>query len=50
MKVPFLAEVLNVAAPGPGGWLLIIGMSLMPLAAGQIGLTLMKSRGNNKGI
>ena len=42
--VPILAEVLDVARPGLSGWLLIFGMSLLPLVAGQIVLAVMKSR------
>jgi hypothetical protein len=30
-----LAEVLAVASPGPEGWLLVAGMSALPLVAGQ---------------
>jgi Ca2+-transporting ATPase len=35
MWVPVLAEVLAVASPGPEGWLLVAGMSALPLVAGQ---------------
>ena len=42
--VPILAGVLHVANPGTDGWLLIIGMSLLPVIVGQIALILMKSR------
>jgi Ca2+-transporting ATPase len=42
--VPILAEVLHVVNPGTDGWLLIIGMSLLPLLVGQIALIFMKSR------
>jgi Ca2+-transporting ATPase len=42
--VPVLAKVLNVVNPGMDGWLLIIGMSLLPLLIGQVVLFFMKSR------
>jgi Ca2+-transporting ATPase len=42
--VPILAEVLDVARPGLSGWLLIFGMSLLPLVVGQIVLRVMKNR------
>jgi len=35
-RVPLLASVLRVVDPGADGWLLVLGMSLIPLAAGQI--------------
>jgi Ca2+-transporting ATPase len=34
--IPFLANVLGLAAPGLPGWSLIIAMSLIPLAVGQV--------------
>ena len=34
--VPTLATVLKVTDPGPRGWGLVIGMSLVPLAFGQL--------------
>jgi Ca2+-transporting ATPase len=46
--VPVLAMVLDVADPGPKGWLLIFGMSLLPLAVGQTALAI-KSRTKVKG-
>jgi len=42
--VPILAEVLDVARPGLNGWLVIFGMSLLPLVAGQIVLGVMKNK------
>ena len=33
--VPPLADVLSVVSPGPDGWALVLGMSLIPLALGQ---------------
>ncbi|MBW2505735.1 MAG: cation-transporting P-type ATPase, partial [Deltaproteobacteria bacterium] len=48
--VPILAEVLDVARPGLSGWLLIFGMSLLPLVAGQIVLAVMKSRTVGSGL
>ena len=42
--VPLLAEVLDVSRPSPKGWLLILGMSLLPLVGGQLVLRVMKSR------
>ncbi|NNM32040.1 MAG: cation-transporting P-type ATPase, partial [Gemmatimonadetes bacterium] len=33
--VPGLNEVLNLRAPGPSGWGLVLGMSLVPLGVGQ---------------
>ena len=44
VAVPLLAQVLDVVNPGPEGWLLILGMSLLPLAVGQIALGVMKDR------
>lgn len=35
--VPVLASVLSVVDPGPRGWGLVIGMSLLPLILGQLG-------------
>ncbi|MDX1774966.1 MAG: cation-transporting P-type ATPase [Desulfobulbales bacterium] len=43
--VPLLAQVLQVTDPGATGWMLIIGMSLLPMIVGQIGLTAMKILG-----
>jgi Ca2+-transporting ATPase len=34
--VPVLSTVLKLAAPGPSGWALVFGMSLVPLIAGQL--------------
>ncbi|MGB7441370.1 MAG: cation-transporting P-type ATPase [Coleofasciculaceae cyanobacterium] len=34
--VPFLSKALQTTDPGVNGWLLIIGMSLVPLVVGQI--------------
>jgi P-type Ca2+ transporter type 2C len=34
--VPFLSAVLQTADPGVRGWLLIIGMSFVPLVVGQV--------------
>jgi len=42
--VPLLAGVLDVTRPGLNGWLLILGMSLLPLAAGQLVLIVLKMR------
>jgi Ca2+-transporting ATPase len=42
--VPLMAEVLNVTNPGAKGWLLILGMSLLPLILGQISLMVLKGR------
>jgi Ca2+-transporting ATPase len=42
--VPVLAKVLNVANPGMEGWMLIIGMSFLPLLIGQLVLFVMKIR------
>jgi Ca2+-transporting ATPase len=47
--VPLLAKVLNVANPGPKGWLLILVMSLLPLVIGQIALAVMRSREKDEG-
>ncbi len=46
--IPVLAMVLDVADPGPKGWLLIFGMSLLPLVVGQTALGLMRSRINDR--
>ena len=45
--IPVLASVLNVADPGTSGWLLILGMSLLPMVFGQAALVVLKGR--NKG-
>jgi len=42
--VPLLAEVLNVANPGPNGWILIFIMSMVPMVVGQIALAVLKNR------
>jgi Ca2+-transporting ATPase len=34
--VPLFAEILGVVPPSINGWLLILGMSFVPLVAGQI--------------
>jgi Ca2+-transporting ATPase len=34
--VPFLADLLGVVDPGLTGWLLVLGLSLVPLVFGQI--------------
>jgi P-type Ca2+ transporter type 2C len=34
--VPFLADLLKLSRPGPDGWALVIGLSLIPLILGQI--------------
>jgi Ca2+-transporting ATPase len=34
--VPFLADILGIVRPGPTGWALVIGFSLVPLVVGQI--------------
>lgn len=34
--VPFLSQALQTVDPGVNGWLLIIGMSLVPLVVGQV--------------
>jgi Ca2+-transporting ATPase len=47
--VPLLAEVLDIANPGPSGWLLIFGMSLLPMAAGQVALLVLRGRTEDKG-
>jgi Ca2+-transporting ATPase len=39
-----LATVLSIAAPGRDGWALAIGMSLVPLAIGQLGLAIRDRR------
>ncbi|AOY58453.1 cation-translocating P-type ATPase [Desulfococcus multivorans] len=36
VELPILSEILDVAAPTREGWLLVFGMSLLPLAAGRI--------------
>jgi Ca2+-transporting ATPase len=42
--VPILAKVLNVANPGARGWLLVIGMSLLPVVVGQVALLVLKGK------
>ena len=34
--IPFLADLLVLQQPGPGGWILALGMSMIPLIAGQL--------------
>lgn len=34
--LPILSDVLNTVDPGLNGWLLVLGMSLLPMIAGQI--------------
>jgi Ca2+-transporting ATPase len=34
--IPVVAEALRVVNPGQDGWLLILGMSFVPLLFGQI--------------
>ncbi|MHB8766251.1 MAG: cation-translocating P-type ATPase [Deferrisomatales bacterium] len=38
--LPGLAEVLQTVDPGPRGWLVVLGASLVPLAVGQVALAL----------
>jgi P-type Ca2+ transporter type 2C len=38
LTVPVTADVLGLAMPGPQAWGLIVGLSLVPMVAGQIGL------------
>jgi Ca2+-transporting ATPase len=38
--MPGLSGILEVEGPGPEGWLLLLGLSLVPLAAGQTFLVL----------
>jgi Ca2+-transporting ATPase len=42
--VPPLAQVLGVISPGGSGWLLILGMSLIPLLLGQAAIQVMGAR------
>ena len=37
LYLPGLSRVLNLAAPGADGWLVVLAMSLIPLLLGQIG-------------
>jgi Ca2+-transporting ATPase len=39
-----LARVLSVASPGVDGWGLALGMSFLPLLAGQLGLVARERR------
>jgi Ca2+-transporting ATPase len=34
--IPSLAEILKIVDPGLSGWMLILGMSLIPLVVGQV--------------
>jgi Ca2+-transporting ATPase len=43
--VPGLAEIMKVENPGPRGWALVIGMSLVPWAVGQLLTEIRKHRG-----
>lgn len=36
VHLPGLSDVLRTASPGPRGWAVVISMSLMPWAAGQV--------------
>jgi Ca2+-transporting ATPase len=47
--LPLLARVLNVVNPGLRGWLLILGMSLLPMLVGQAVMLLGRVRGGVKG-
>jgi len=42
--VPLLADILKISNPGANGWGLVIGMSLLPLIAGQITLIMINKR------
>lgn len=48
--VPFLAEILKVSNPGYVGWIVILGMSVLPLLAGQAALSVLskKAQKHNK--
>lgn len=46
--VPFLSNVLKTANPGVEGWLLIIGMSLIPLVIGQVVKLLGRQQGKQR--
>jgi P-type Ca2+ transporter type 2C len=46
--LPVLSDVLKVVDPGPQGWGLVIGMSLVPLLAGRLGHSFVRSFGNGK--
>jgi Ca2+-transporting ATPase len=35
--LPLLSDVLGTVDPGPQGWGLVVGLSLLPLIVGQIG-------------
>jgi Ca2+-transporting ATPase len=40
--IPVLADVLKVSTPHGAGWLLILGMSVIPLVVGQITLAVIR--------
>jgi Ca2+-transporting ATPase len=42
--LPGLSLVLRTQDPTPGGWILILGMSLVPLAIGQILMAIKKAK------
>jgi Ca2+-transporting ATPase len=46
--VPLLSTVLQTADPGVNGWLLIMGMSLLPLIIGQVVKLFNSQRGRRK--
>lgn len=48
--VPLLSNVLQTDDPGVNGWLLIMGMSLVPLIIGQIAKLINRQRGKHKRI
>ncbi len=46
--IPGLADLMEVERPGPQGWALVLGLSLVPLLVGQLVLEIQKRRGKYK--
>ena len=48
LYLPGISQALHMVPPGPGGWGVIFGMSLVPLLAGQISKAIMSRKGSGK--
>jgi Ca2+-transporting ATPase len=46
--VPFLANLLQLSRPGLSGWLLVLGLSLLPLIIGQVVQEVRKAVGSER--
>ena len=47
--VPGIARVLKVTAPSGAGWLVVLGMSLLPCVVGQVVLSVRGLSGRRRG-